>query len=253
MLPHRFSDMHPGVLPAATVGQGAIFDVRGIATNTDLYRLDLEFLGRQSRVLAAEKHFSPQPFGILALDALEASRLTVDAAKRRVFCEWRRRPSIAEQLKAGASHAARDLGGRSWLARAITVADVLGVKALVDAGADVDRLEPTGFRPIEGAVLHGQIEMVAVLLAAGAKVTPTALQMCAQAGRFDIYSTLKKRVTGPDDRGFCPVDAGTRGRRHAYRAICPESWTELGCEVGWPFHPSLRRGEQESCRPPSVR
>ncbi len=65
--------------------------------------------------------------------------------------------------------------------------------ALAERGADVDRANDRGQTPLAGAVFKGEVEVVQVLVAAGADATagsPSAIETARFFGRQDLLGLL---------------------------------------------------------------
>lgn len=73
------------------------------------------------------------------------------------------------------------------------------VKALVDAGADVNVLNDRGQSPIAGAVFKGWDEIVRILFEAGADVCigrPSAVDCAKMFGKGELLETFGRGGTG---------------------------------------------------------
>jgi ankyrin repeat protein len=70
------------------------------------------------------------------------------------------------------------------------------VTALVERGADVNRLNDRGQSPLAGAVFKGEDDVVHALVAGGADPRgghPTAVDTAAMFGRADLLEVLEPR------------------------------------------------------------
>ena len=92
--------------------------------------------------------------------------------------------------------------------------DLMAVRALAAAGADVGEADPQGFTPVFPAVDAGHLEVVRYLADQGADLSAanangcTPAFMAAQCGRLDMLRFLGSRgvdVDVPNNMGWSPI------------------------------------------------
>jgi len=119
--------------------------------------------------------------------------------------------------------------GATPLVEAVRQGDAAAVRALVKAGADVNRPEGDGATALHWATHADSPEMVRVLLGAGAAAAAandlgvTPLHLAAANGNTDILALLLDRGAGPNARtasGVTPImEAARSGRVGAVRLL----------------------------------
>jgi len=125
---------------------------------------------------------------------------------------------VNEALGGGADPNGRDRVGRSALSVAVMVADPRITALLLDGGADVNAQDPSsGASPLMQAAFGGHLEIVKVLLGAGAEVDrrdnrgATALICAAEQRQAQAVALLLEAGADPNARthdGRTPLNQG---------------------------------------------
>lgn len=125
--------------------------------------------------------------------------------------------TIGELVRSGADPNLQDDGPNGWtpLLHAVHKNQLGSVRALIAAGADVDRPAPNGLTPLALAAAQGEAEIVEELLAAGADPRAsrsrgwTVLQQAVSSGNPRVVEALLRK--DPDLRlGRGPRDWAVR-------------------------------------------
>lgn len=112
------------------------------------------------------------------------------------------------------------------LFEAVEAADAEAVLARLEAGEDINQMGPGGVTPLIEAARNGNLELVEVLLAAGAEPMlkdgeqESALLKAAANGHRDVCALLLPTAT-EDERGMAEAFLGAVGKTHGPKAAAP--------------------------------
>ena len=139
-------------------------------------------------------------------------------------------PEVARLLLAkGADAAAVDKGGVTALLAAVHGNDTATIRMLVEAGADVNRAETQGFSPVTplmAAAANGNLPVVKLLLAKGAKVDAVSPRQAQEVNHrpivFGGFTPLLLAATyGPPEVVKALLDAGADVNAAEARGMTP--------------------------------
>lgn len=131
------------------------------------------------------------------------------------------------------------------------------VSALIDAGADVNSQDSYGASPLSSAVASGQLDVIRVLIATGAKFNPAVdhfLHDAAESNRLDVIAVLlescgRECLNWANLRGRTPVHAAaSRGHVSVIRfCLSLGADTSHADSDGWtPLHCAASEGRTEA-------